>query len=76
MSGSTERTWGQGLAIGTPVIARNRADQLGQGLLIAQLLALADAIRHGGRIKEWTQYKDCEKVRTGEKLPGGADQGE
>jgi hypothetical protein len=45
------QTWGQGIAIGTTVIAGNRADQLGEGFLIAQLLALANAIRHGERCK-------------------------
>lgn len=53
------RTWGRGLAVGAAVISRNRADQLGQSFLIAQLLALANAIRHGERVKEWTQYKNC-----------------
>lgn len=49
------RTWGQGITIGTPVIARDGPDQLGQGLLIAQLLTLTDAIRHDEG-KEWTAY--------------------
>lgn len=54
-----ERTWGRGLAVRTAVISRNRADQFGQRFLIAQLLALANAIRHGERSKEWTQYQNC-----------------
>jgi hypothetical protein len=37
-----ERTWGQGIAIGTSVIARNGPDQLRKGLFIPRLLALAD----------------------------------
>lgn len=39
---SGERTWGQGIAIGTSVIARNSPDQLRKGLFIPRLLALAD----------------------------------
>jgi hypothetical protein len=49
------RTWGQGITIGTPVIAWDGPDQLGQGLLIALLLALTDATRHDEG-NEWTAY--------------------
>lgn len=58
------QTWGQGIAIGTSVIARNGADQLRQGLFIPLLLALADpidAVWHGENNtnykKEWQKYK-------------------
>jgi hypothetical protein len=43
---SWQRTWGQGVTVGTTVIAGNCADQLGESFLIAQLLALANAIWH------------------------------
>jgi len=44
-------SWGQGVAIGTAVIAGHRADQVGEGFLIAQLLALANATGHGEGVK-------------------------
>lgn len=60
----TRQTWGRGITIGAPVIARNRPDQLGQGFFMAHLLALAHNVWHCE--KEWTQCKDCGKGFKGE----------
>lgn len=46
---SWQCTWGQGVTIGTTVIAGDCPDQLGEGLFVTQLLPLTDAIGHGER---------------------------
>lgn len=72
-----ERTWGRGLAVGAAVISRNRADQLSQSFLIAQLLALANAIRHGEGVKGVDTIRELrvvEEDRGKVDGPGGAEQ--
>lgn len=46
-----EPTWIHHLAVGTPVIARDRADKIVQGLFIPKLMALAEPDDHGHGVK-------------------------
>lgn len=42
-----EPTWIHRVAVGAPVVARNRADKIVHGLFIAKLVALTEADDHG-----------------------------
>jgi hypothetical protein len=58
-------TWGRSTAVGTTVIARDHAEQLREGLLIALLLALAHARPHGVRAQGRIGEDEGGRVRSG-----------